>query len=131
MQDDIINFDLDGLWDTHHIYRINTKFENVFNNAKSVISTTKAQVHWKYIVFEHNKHQVEKAKELAIKEGFHTFSTVKTNRDFSPPSSGKFVHTKKKVNKQSDKKTKKLMAKSFFSIILLCVHHAYQYFSTH
>ena len=29
-KDDIINFDLDGLWDTHHIYRINTKFENVF-----------------------------------------------------------------------------------------------------
>ena len=60
---DIINFDLDGLEDTHHIYRINTKFENVFNNAKSVINSTKAQVHWKYIVFEHNKHQVEKAKK--------------------------------------------------------------------
>ena len=97
---DILNFDLDGLSDTHHIYRINTKFEKVFENAKAAISTKKPQVHWKYIVFEHNKHQVEKAKELAIKEGFHTFSTVKTNRDFSPPSSGKFVHTKKKVDKQ-------------------------------
>ena len=63
---DIINFDLDGLQDTHHIYRINTTFDKVFENAKSVISTKRPQVHWKYIVFEHNKHQVEKARELAI-----------------------------------------------------------------
>jgi hypothetical protein len=94
-KDDIINFDLDGLWDTHHIYRINTKFENVFNNAKSVIRSTKAQVHWKYIVFEHNKHQVEEAKALADATGFTTFSTVKTSRDFFAPKTGSFVHSKK------------------------------------
>jgi MoaA/NifB/PqqE/SkfB family radical SAM enzyme len=92
---DIINFDLDGLSDTHHIYRINTHFETVFSNAKAVISTNRPQVHWKYIVFEYNKHQVEEAKALAIKEGFNTFSTVKTSREFGRPTSGKFVHTKK------------------------------------
>ena len=37
-------------------------------------ASTKAQVHWKYIVFEHNKHQVEEAKALADKTGFTTFS---------------------------------------------------------
>ena len=94
-KDDIINFDLDGLQDTHHIYRINTKFENVFANAKSVIAATQAQVHWKYIVFEHNKHQVEEAKALANKTGFTTFSTVKTSRDVFAPKSGAFVHSKK------------------------------------
>ena len=93
--DDIINFDLDGLWDTHHIYRINTKFENVFENAKSVISSTDAQVHWKYIVFEHNKHQVEEARALAEQTGFTTFSTVKTSRDIFAPKTGAFVHSKK------------------------------------
>jgi len=92
---DIINFDLDGLSDTHHLYRINTKFEDVFNNAKSVIAATKAQVHWKYIVFEHNKHQVDDARKLAEENGFTTFSTVKTSRDFSAPKSGAFVHSKK------------------------------------
>ena len=35
---DIINFDMDGLADTHSKYRINTEFENVFNNACSVIN---------------------------------------------------------------------------------------------
>ena len=97
-KDDILNFDLDGLADTHHIYRVNTKFENVFENAKSAISTNRPQVHWKYIVFEHNKHQVEEARQLAIDTGFTTFSTVKTNRDFAPPTTGKFVHTKRKTD---------------------------------
>ena len=92
---DIINFDLDGLNDTHHIYRINTKFNNVLSNAKSVIDNTNASVHWKYIVFEHNKHQVEDAKDLARKLGFNTFSSVKTSRDFAAPKHGSFVHSKK------------------------------------
>jgi len=92
---DIINFDLDGLQNTHHIYRINTKFDKVFSNALSVIKTKRPQVHWKYIVFEHNKHQVEEAKNLALKSGFTTFSTVKTSRDVFAPLKGKFVHSKK------------------------------------
>jgi len=94
-KDDIINFDLDGLWDTHHIYRINTEFEKVFSNAKSVIATNRPQVHWKYIVFEHNKHQVEEARQLAETAGFTTFSTVKTSRDVFAPKTGAFVHSKK------------------------------------
>ena len=92
---DIINFDMDGLEDTHSKYRINTKFENVFSNAKTVIDNSDTQVHWKYIVFEHNKHQVDEARDRAAKAGFHTFSTVKTSRDVFAPKSGKFVHAKK------------------------------------
>ena len=40
---DIINFDLDGLHDTHHIYRINTKFEKVLANARSEEHTSELQ----------------------------------------------------------------------------------------
>ena len=39
-KDDIINFDLDGLQDTHHIYRINTEFDKVLANAKAVIDSS-------------------------------------------------------------------------------------------
>ena len=92
---DIINFDLDGLEDTHHLYRINTKFNTVLTNAKSVINNTQASVHWKYIVFEHNKHQVAQAREIAKETGFSTFSAVKTSREFSRPLSGSFVHSKR------------------------------------
>jgi MoaA/NifB/PqqE/SkfB family radical SAM enzyme len=97
-KDDIINFDMDGLADTHHIYRINTEFDKVFENAQSVIATNRPQVHWKYIVFEHNKHQVEEARHLAKQNGFTTFSTVKTSRDVFAPKSGNFVHAKKTKN---------------------------------
>ena len=104
-KNDIINFDLDGLSDTHHIYRINTKFENVLANACSVIKTNRPQVHWKYIVFEHNKHQVNEAKKLAEKCGFTTFSTVKTSRDVFAPKTGTFVHSKKtKKFEQAERK---------------------------
>jgi MoaA/NifB/PqqE/SkfB family radical SAM enzyme len=94
-KDDIINFDLDGLQDTHHIYRINTEFDKVLANAKAVIDSSDAQVHWKYIVFEHNKHQVEEARKIAKQTGFTTFSTVKTSRDVFAPKTGQFVHSKK------------------------------------
>ena len=51
---DIINFDLDGLEDTHSKYRINTEFTKVFENACAVIvrkqnSTTKQSA--KYTVY--------------------------------------------------------------------------------
>jgi hypothetical protein len=101
---DIINFDLDGLWDTHHIYRINTDFDKVLLNAQSVIATNRAQVHWKYIVFEHNKHQVDRAREIAKQSGFTTFSTVKTSRDVFAPKTGQFVHSKKTQEYQQAEK---------------------------
>ena len=92
---DIINFDLDGLADTHSIYRINTTFDKVFENAKTVISTKKPQVHWKYIVFDYNQHQIEQARDLAIAEGFTSFSLIKTGRSFSAPKTGDYIHAKK------------------------------------
>jgi MoaA/NifB/PqqE/SkfB family radical SAM enzyme len=92
---DIINFDIDGLEDTHSIYRINTDYHKVLENAKAVIDTGRTQVEWKYIVFEHNKHQVEDARALAKQLGFTTFSTVKTSRDTFAPKKGEYVHIKK------------------------------------
>lgn len=92
---DIVNFALDGLSDTHSTYRINTTFDKVFENAQSLISTKRPQVHWKYIVFDYNQHQIEEARALAIKENFTSFSLIKTGRFFSAPTSGDYVHTKK------------------------------------
>ena len=98
---DIINFALDGLSDTHSFYRINTTFDKVFNNAKAVINTKKPQVHWKYIVFDYNQHQIEEARELAVKEDFNSFSLIKTGRAFSAPTDGEFVHSKKNIDLNS------------------------------
>jgi MoaA/NifB/PqqE/SkfB family radical SAM enzyme len=100
-KNDIINFALDGLSDTHHLYRINTAFGDVFNNAKAVINTNRPQVHWKYIVFDYNEHQIEEARNLAVKERFTSFSLVKTGRSFAPPKEGAYVHAKKTIDLDS------------------------------
>lgn len=97
-EDDIVNFDIDGLEDTHHIYRINTTYDKVMENARSLISTKRPKVHWKYIVFQHNEHQVEEARRRAIEYGFKAFSAVKTSRGFSAPVQGPYAHSKKVQN---------------------------------
>ena len=62
-------FGIDGLSDTHHIYRRNTKYEDVINNAKAFIAAG-GRANWQYIIFDHNKHQTEEAKHIAKELGF-------------------------------------------------------------
>ena len=57
-------FSIDGLEDTNHLYRRNVRWIKVMENAEAFINTG-ASAHWDMLVFEHNKHQVEEAKELA------------------------------------------------------------------
>ena len=40
---------------------------------------------WQYIIFGYNEHEVERAKEIAEKEGI-TLLLIKTNRGFDPRS---------------------------------------------
>jgi len=65
-------FALDGLSDTHHIYRVGTKFETIIENAKAFISEG-GNAEWVFIKFKHNEHQVNEARELSIKLGFNSF----------------------------------------------------------
>ena len=62
-------FGIDGLSDTHHIYRRNTKYENIIDNAKAFIAAG-GRANWQYIIFDHNKHQTEEAKQIAKEVGF-------------------------------------------------------------
>tara|TARA_B100001057_G_C22825098_1_gene941059 strand:- start:195 stop:1298 length:1104 start_codon:yes stop_codon:yes gene_type:complete len=62
-------FGIDGLNDTHHIYRRNTRYEDVITNAKSFIQEG-GNASWQYIIFDHNRHQVEQAREIAKQTGF-------------------------------------------------------------
>ncbi len=64
-----IIFGIDGLSDTHSIYRRNTKFEDVIRNAKAFINAGGHAI-WQFIIFNHNKHQTEEAKKLAEEIGF-------------------------------------------------------------
>lgn len=76
-----VNFALDGLSDTNHIYRVNTNFEKIIENALAFMEGGGTAV-WVMIVFEHNQHQVEEAREMAKKLGFSQFFVKKTARRF-------------------------------------------------
>ena len=76
---DMLHFALDGLGDTHSIYRRGTQFERILENATAAIRSG-ANVAWVFLVFEHNEHQVEEAREMARTMGFRRFTSKYTKR---------------------------------------------------
>ena len=72
-------FSIDGLKDTNAVYRINSNFEKIMENATAYIQSG-GRARWDFLVFEHNYHQIEEAKTLAKKMGFEKFLEKKTAR---------------------------------------------------
>ena len=72
-------FSLDGLEDTNHLYRRNTVWKKIMENAKAFIDAG-GIAHWDFIVFEHNEHQVDEARQLAKEMGFKNFNVKRTTR---------------------------------------------------
>ena len=77
-------FALDGLKDTHHIYRVGTKFETVLDNAQAFINEG-GSAEWVFIKFKHNEHQVEEARALANSYGFKYFTVKNSSRFILEP----------------------------------------------
>ena len=75
-------FSIDGLEDTNHLYRQNTTWSKIMENAKAFIDAG-GRARWDYIVFAHNEHQVEEAEALANHMGFEKFQYKKSARFFS------------------------------------------------
>ena len=64
-----IDFGIDGLEDTNHLYRRGVKFDTAINNASAFIKAGgKAQ--WNWLVFKHNEHQIDQARMLSGILGF-------------------------------------------------------------
>lgn len=74
-----VQFSIDGLADTNFIYRIKTNFDKIINNAKAFINAG-GVAYWKFIVFEHNQHQIETARLFAENLGFKGFTTLDSVR---------------------------------------------------
>lgn len=64
-----VTFSIDGLEDTNHIYRRKTNWDKIIKNAKTFINAG-GTAKWQFLVFEHNKHQIEDAKKLSKEIGF-------------------------------------------------------------
>lgn len=86
-------FALDGLDDTHSLYRQNTIWSVVIKNAKIFMDAGGRAV-WKMIRFKHNHHQIEECRAMAKALGFYRFDLVDHGRDTGPvfDQNGRLCH---------------------------------------
>jgi MoaA/NifB/PqqE/SkfB family radical SAM enzyme len=68
----IVKFSIDGLEDTNHIYRQNTTWSKIMENAEAFIKAG-GVAGWQYLIFPWNEHQIMQAKEISVKMGFFEF----------------------------------------------------------
>jgi len=78
-QNHIVEFALDGLADTHSLYRVGTNWNTVIANAREFMAAGGNAI-WMFIRFKHNEHQVEAAKHLSHEYGFIEFKLKDTRR---------------------------------------------------
>jgi hypothetical protein len=78
---DFCHFGIDGLADTNHLYRRQTCWETIMRNATAFIGAGGSAT-WEYIVFRHNEHQIDAARQQAQAMGFKRFRVRKTGRFF-------------------------------------------------
>jgi MoaA/NifB/PqqE/SkfB family radical SAM enzyme len=78
-RDHSVIFAIDGLSDTHHLYRVGTQFDQVVANARAFINAG-GSAEWAFIRFKHNEHQVEECRQLAAQYGFNKFTMKDSSR---------------------------------------------------
>lgn len=76
---DCVMFCIDGLADTNHLYRKDTNFEKIIKNLKEFNQAGGRSI-WSFIVFEHNQHQVDQAREFSKEIGCSGFGVKTTSR---------------------------------------------------
>jgi len=88
-----IRFSIDGLEDTNHLYRQNVQWTTVMKNVKTFFDAGGSAI-WKVIVFDHNKHQIDKIKILAKELGFQQVQVDDCGRNTGPvfDKNGNLVH---------------------------------------
>jgi len=79
----VVHFALDGLEDTHHLYRQNTVWKTVIKNARTFIANDGRAV-WKMIQFRHNQHQIDAARSMSKDLGFERFDLAQSQRTSAP-----------------------------------------------
>jgi MoaA/NifB/PqqE/SkfB family radical SAM enzyme len=74
-----VTWGIDGADKTSEIYREGSNFEKVKRNFRA-FNAAGGKSNWQFIVFEHNEHQLEEAKQIAKQEGFKDFKTIISHR---------------------------------------------------
>lgn len=74
-----VTFSVDGLADTNHLYRVNSRFDKIIENMKAFIASG-GNARWVFIVFAHNEHQIDEAERMAKDLGVKEFVVRNTSR---------------------------------------------------
>jgi MoaA/NifB/PqqE/SkfB family radical SAM enzyme len=78
-----VGFDIDGLEDTHSLYRRNTDWNLIISNAKKFIAAG-GHAKWRMIPLNHNRHQIDECRRLSKELGFKRFELLDEGRDQGP-----------------------------------------------
>lgn len=76
-------FGIDGLHDTHKLYRIDTEWDKIIENATAFIRAG-GTAEWHMLAFKHNEHQITECERMARELGFEQFSVKHTSRFTEP-----------------------------------------------
>ena len=80
-QDDAVTFSIDGMPDTNHIYRVNSRWPTIESGIKALRRVNPTlRLLWKWILFRHNEHQIMDGMSLAKDLGFNGFMVVNSTR---------------------------------------------------
>lgn len=71
-----MQFAIDGLEDTNHIYRRNVNWNKLIENV-TAFNTAGGISTWRAIIFDHNKHQIKEMRNLAKQLNFYKFKTYR------------------------------------------------------
>ena len=74
-----VTFCIDGIGKTHELYRRNTSYDKIIENAKAFIDAG-GTARWQFIVFKHNEHQLNEAKKLSEEMGFKEIKIMYSDR---------------------------------------------------
>ncbi len=98
-------FSIDGIEDTNSVYRRNTVWSKIIENATAFIKAG-GSAHWDMLIYEHNEHQIQQARDLAKDLGF-TWFRAKVSKRFAtnpvkflkPPKNYDLPNTQTTCNK--------------------------------
>jgi len=76
-------FSIDGLQDTNHLYRQDVQWNKIMDRVKWFIDAG-GYAAWKWIPFDHNNHQEEETRALAMSLGFKEFNVEDHSRSYGP-----------------------------------------------
>jgi MoaA/NifB/PqqE/SkfB family radical SAM enzyme len=102
--------------ETYSIYRVGGDFDQVIRNVRALnqfkkqYETAFPYLHWQFVVFGHNEHELEKARKMADELGASFRPKMNWDLTYSPPRNldkitanvGKDLSSNAKVQKQSN-----------------------------